>query len=113
MSHGLLISLLSRLRIWLRIWLLVILLRVLLLHLGLVLLLEGLVALILARAVGILRRHILVFTIIDTAPFHAGKQDSDKGAHDEEELEDGLDAGKVVGRDKAFEGVANVDDGEC
>lgn len=86
-SDGLLIRLLSGLGIRL----LVILLRVL----RLVLLLVGLVALILARAVGVLRHHILVFAIVDAAPFHVGKEDAHENAHDKEELEDGLDAGKV------------------
>lgn len=107
-SHRLLISLLSGLRIRL----LIILRRIRLLHLLRVLLLVILVGLILARSIGVLRGHILVVAIIHAAPFHAREQNSGEGAHDEEELEDGLHAGEVVWLDVDFERVADVDDGK-
>lgn len=93
--------------------LLVVLWRVRCVHLRQVLLLIGLVRLVLARRIGVLRRHVLVLAIVHAAPLHAGKEYSDKGAHEEEELENGLDAGEVVWLDGIFEREADIDDSEC
>lgn len=93
--------------------LLVVLWRVWLVHLRRVLLLISLIGRVLARRIGVLRRHVLVLAIIHAAPLHASKQNSDKGAHEEEELEDGLDAGEVVWLDGVFERETDIDDSEC
>ena len=102
MSHRLLITLLSRLRIRLLVVLLLVLRRVLLL--------VGRVGLVLGTAVGVLRA-ILVLAIIDAAPVRAGEENADEGGDEEDELEHGLDAAQVVGCGGSAERVDDVDDG--